>query len=198
MLEIGGAAYAEENRIPLDEMEDAYTEFEAQAGWERGTVIENYRKLLAITQRIDDQVASFPPPYLEGRMPAMEADHFFLYATRVGWPMPMLESISGHEIMHTSSGMQTTDVEETQITIDALKRKPQIGPIVALSLPFGVIAPAAIANTIVYAGSWFALIRGVELLRSLRRRMAGQCVRCGYDLRRVVGKTCPECGRTKK
>lgn len=199
VLEIGGAAYAEENRLPLDEMDNAYTEFEAQWGWERGAVIKNYREMLAITQRIDDQVASFPPPYLAGRMPTMEADHFFLYALRVGWPLPMLESISGHEITFTGAGMQKTDVEETQITIHALKRAPVAGwPPQALSLPFGVIAPAAVTNTIFFAASWFALFTGFELFRSLRRRMAGRCVRCGYDLGRVVGKTCPECGRTKK
>lgn len=198
MLEIGGAAYAEENRLPLDELDDAYTEFESQLGWERGTVIKNYRQMLAITQRIDDQVASFPPPHLASRMAATQADSFFIYAQRVGWPTPMLESMGGFEATFTESGFQKTDVEETQITIDALKRKPLIGPIVALSLPFGVIAPAAVTNTIFFAISWFALFTCIELFRSLRRRTAGQCVRCGYDLRRAFSKTCPECGRTKK
>jgi len=28
-----------------------------------------------------------------------------------------------------------------------------------------------------------------------RRRMAGRCVGCGYDLRETTGGTCPECGR---
>lgn len=201
VLEIGGAAYAEETGPPLDEMEDWYTEFEAARGWELGTVMKNYREVLAITQRIDDHVASFPPPFLADRMAAMEADHFFLYATRVGWPAIMLECLNGHEITFTvtSAGMQQIDIEERQITIDALKRRPALfGPPTALSLPFGVILPAAIANTLFYAISWFALFTGFELARSFRRHMVGRCVRCGYDLRRVIGKTCPECGRTKK
>lgn len=200
VLEIGGAAYAEESGsqlVPAD-LQDWFADIEAAQGLTPGTMLDRAQRIQEVTERIDDQVASFPPPYLAARMATMEADHFFLYATRVGWPVPMLESVNGHEIVLASPSMQTTNVEENQIKIDALKRQPVFGPVVALSLPIGVIAPGAIANTLFYAVSWFALITGIELLRSLHRHMAGRCVRCGYDLRRVAGATCPECGRTKR
>jgi hypothetical protein len=199
VLEIGGAAFAEEHRPRVDEMRDWYTEFEAQRGWEQGTIIKNYREMLAVTQRIDDRVASFPPAYLASRMASTQADTFFIYAQRFGWPIPMLESVGGFEATFSESGFQTTDVEESHIKIDGLQRSAFPGmPPQSLSLPIGVLVPATLANTVFYAVSWFAVFTGLELLRSLRRRMAGQCVRCGYDLRRVVGSTCPECGRTKK
>lgn len=199
VLEIGGAAYAEEaERIMLAFL----PQLEQMVNEPPGSMTEQYFDATANlppSQRIDDQVASFPPPHLASRMAATRADSFFINAQRVGWPTPMLESMGGFEAMFTEPGFQQTDIESGQITIDTLKRAPLPGmQPVALSLPIGVIAPAAVTNTIFFAASWFALFTGFELLRSLRRRMAGRCVRCGYDLRRVVGKTCPECGRTKK
>lgn len=161
--------------------------------------LDNLTAMLPPIQRIDDQIASFPPPSLESRMSGMQGESFYAGIMRAGWPLPMLEGITGFEATSAGSAYQQTEFESGLITIDTLKRTPPIGAQpVALSLPIGVIAPAAIANTIFFAISWFALITGLELLRSLRRHVAGRCVRCGYDLRRVAAKTCPECGRTKK
>lgn len=199
VLEVGGAAYAEERQ--RDALHFA-PQLEAMLNKPPGSMTNRLTDAIASMppiQRIDDQIASFPLPDLARRMAVTQADHFFVFAERVGWPIPMLESVGGHEITFAGSTFNQTDFDESQIKIEALKRPPRPGmQPVALSLPFGVIASAAVTNTIFFAASWFALFTGFELLRSLRRRMAGRCVRCGYDLRRVIGKTCPECGRTKK
>lgn len=160
VLEIGGADFAEERER---EMLAFLPQLEEMVNEPAGSMTEQYLDATANSppsQRIDDQIASFPPAYLTGRMAAMEADNFFLYATRVGWPMPMLESIVGHEHTFAASGLQKTDVEEGQIKIDALKRAPVPGwPPQALSMPFGVIAQAAVTNTLFFAASWFASSR---------------------------------------
>lgn len=198
VLEIGGAAFAEERER---EALAFAPQLEEITGESPGSLTNLYTDMMAMLppiQRIDDQVSSFPPSSLESRMAATQADSFYFGTMRAGWPVVMLEGMLGFEATFAGSAYQPTEFESGLITIDALKRRPpHFGPPTALSLPFGVIAPAAIANTLFYAISWFALFTGFELARSLRRRMAGRCVRCGYDLRRVIGKTCPECGRTK-
>lgn len=200
VLEIGGAAHAEENEIPFDEGASYWIQELAKAtNRDPGSLTEQYHEMMARTHRIDDQIASFPPPHLADRMVSIQADSFFIYAQRVGWPIPMLQSMGGYEHTFAASGLQKTDVDEGQIKIDALKRAPLVGwQPVALSLPIGVIPLATLTNTTLFAISWFALITGLELLRSLRRRLAGRCTRCGYDLREASSKTCPECGRTKR
>ncbi len=199
VLEMGGAAYAE---VRERELREFATQVEAVINKSSGSLtdpIDDMTALLPPIERIDEQVASFPPSILERRMATMQADNFFVGIMRAGWPLPMLVGITGFEATSDGSSYQQTEFESRLVTIDAFKRAPPIGgQPVALSLPFGVIAPAAIANTLFYAVSWFALITGIELLRSLHRHMAGRCVRCGYDLRRVAGATCPECGRTKR
>ena len=46
---------------------------------------------------------------------------------------------------------------------------------------------------LILVGSVVPCIAGWRRLRSARRARAGQCVRCGYDLRATPGR-CPECG----
>lgn len=199
VLEIGGEAFAEEQERDLI---DFLPQMEAMLNEQPGSMTEQYtdaKASLPRFQRIDHQVALPLPSEVAGRMTAAQAESLLIFINRVGWPMQMLSGMDGVEFTWSASAAQRSDVDGDVIKIQAIKRNPGFGqPPEALALPIGVIAPAAIANTLFYAIAWFALFIGFELARSLRRHMAGRCVRCGYDLRRVAGKTCPECGRTKK
>jgi hypothetical protein len=171
--EIRGGAYAVEDRIP-------------SAG-------------VSTIKRIDEKVSEFPPPELEGLIALVETDGFSFDYWKIGWPKPMLMARGGFIIDSVGNKPFPSRIYEGSIEISAMKRPPiPGGPLESLRLPYLPVWPAVIANTAVFGGSWFALFTGVAALRSLRRRMAGQCSRCGYDLKRVVGKTCPECGRTSR
>ncbi len=64
-----------------------------------------------------------------------------------------------------------------------------IGP-----LPTGIVWPALIVNSLVYATSIFALTQVPPLIR-WRRRRAGRCPKCNYDRTGLSsGAVCPECG----
>ncbi|MEO1007366.1 MAG: hypothetical protein AAFX79_02245 [Planctomycetota bacterium] len=195
VLELGGAAYAEElERQTVESLPG----LEKMLNRPPGSMTEAHADAKANMppiRRIDDQIVSFPPPNLAQRVAATQADSFVFYARRVGWPSPMLEGMEGVEITVAKSGIQQAEVTEGQITIDALNRAPLPGmQPTALALPYRVLPSAAIANTAFFAASWFAALTAIALARALRHKLAGRCPRCGYDLRRIVGPTCPECG----
>ncbi len=50
----------------------------------------------------------------------------------------------------------------------------------------------------VYAAAWAGLLCGVSGVRRRRRRAAGLCVGCRYDLSALAGGVCPECGSAVK
>lgn len=63
------------------------------------------------------------------------------------------------------------------------------------SLPIGIIASGLLIDTAAHGAAWWALLFGPMALRRWRRRRAGRCERCGYDLRGLpAGNVCPECG----
>jgi hypothetical protein len=201
ILEIGGAAFAEERKR---ELEAVFPELDEMMDGQLTQFQENMENLTAglvlpPPQRIDDEVSLFPPPILAAYFAFYEADHFNLTIDSVGWPRPMLTGVMGWDGQTTEAGYAQSQRSLGSIEIPSLKRAPLPGfPPMALSLPYVMNLSAAIWNTTFFGGLWFALFTGVAALRSLRRRMAGQCPRCGYDLKRVVGKTRPECGRTSR
>ena len=53
-----------------------------------------------------------------------------------------------------------------------------------------------VLNTVFFAAAGFVLWRGPRIVRWVRRRRAGTCISCGYDLRGLGdGAVCPECGK---
>jgi len=61
-------------------------------------------------------------------------------------------------------------------------------------LPYSPILPGLLANTAIYGGVWFAMLFGPGMFIRWRRRCAGRCAKCGYDLRASETDVCPECG----
>jgi hypothetical protein len=63
------------------------------------------------------------------------------------------------------------------------------------ALAWRPIWPGFVLNTIFYALLTWSLIRAPRTLRRWRRRRAGLCLACGYDLKGLAeGAPCPECG----
>ncbi|MEO1279134.1 MAG: hypothetical protein AAFV77_09275 [Planctomycetota bacterium] len=53
-----------------------------------------------------------------------------------------------------------------------------------------------LANTLFYTTITLALLIGLRLIRTRRRRNRNLCVACGYQLGEDI-HTCPECGLAK-
>jgi len=66
-----------------------------------------------------------------------------------------------------------------------------------IDVPYAPIWPGLLANTAIYGSVWFAILFGPGLVLRWRRRRAGRCANCGYDLRGRLdasGNASPECG----
>jgi len=108
-------------------------------------------------------------------------DYVSRYQFAAGWPFAACRSY-GHWYFQ----------EGNQISL-AVKLRRTNGTIV---LPYGPIWPGLLANTAIYGSAWWALLFGPGMFIRWRRRRAGRCVKCGYDLRGLSpGSECPECGR---
>ena len=66
--------------------------------------------------------------------------------------------------------------------------------IAGVELPYHPIWPGLLANTAIYAGAWWVILFGPGMFIRARRRRAGRCMKCGYDLRAIESSACPECG----
>ena len=62
------------------------------------------------------------------------------------------------------------------------------------ALPYRPIWPGFAINTIFYAAILWLLTLGPFTARRIIRSKRGRCIKCGYDLRHVEHKKCPECG----
>jgi hypothetical protein len=68
-----------------------------------------------------------------------------------------------------------------------------------IGLPLFPLWPGFALNTIFYAALAWILWQIPLALRRHRRRRAGRCTRCNYDLKGLPpGSPCPECGTKPK
>lgn len=80
--------------------------------------------------------------------------------------------------------------------LDTLVRwqdRSRVGHTWVVAIPLRPIWPGLLANTLFYAALTLALLAGLRVVRTRRRRARGRCVACGYELDEGVG-VCPECG----
>lgn len=57
--------------------------------------------------------------------------------------------------------------------------------------------PGFALNVLVFSAGWAVILFAPRTSRRTRRRLRGQCERCGYDLRASPDGRCPECGFTR-
>jgi hypothetical protein len=61
-------------------------------------------------------------------------------------------------------------------------------------VPFRVILPGFLIDTLFYATIWGGMFFGFASAKRAIRRARGRCPMCGYDLRGALDKGCSECG----
>jgi len=115
-----------------------------------------------------------------------------------GWPFLCLRCYWGTQ--HISERPSETIAKHDDLTggIEVSKE-----PAVALS--YYPILHGMLANTAIYGSIWWAILFGPGMVIRWRRRRAGRCAKCGYDLRGLSpapgngsgsrsDSVCPDCG----
>jgi hypothetical protein len=118
--------------------------------------------------------------------------------TGYGWPCPAL----WHGFERSVSVSPSATVE-SGVTIRSgwvlprYRALPAAQVQLAKIVPYGIVSSGFLVDLICY---WFVaaiMILLPGILRRVSRRARGRCVRCGYDLRSLVGDRCPECGHVE-
>jgi hypothetical protein len=111
-------------------------------------------------------------------------DDRFVHIVTAGWPLSCLTG----ERQTIGVATQWHGLAEPPRAVRELSVKPRrVLPLRPLWLGFA-------ANTALYAAALWLAVPGPLLLRRTVRRRRGQCAACGYNLRHVEHRTCPECG----
>jgi len=118
-----------------------------------------------------------------------------------GWPCRSMVCINEGEITLQLNGAQMqTRLTGTPGRLGLLQLSPWPGGMSCWrALPARPVLVGFAIDTSIYAAIWAGLLIGFGSLRRARRRQAGLCAHCGYDLRggRPIGEAtqiCPECG----
>lgn len=113
-------------------------------------------------------------------------DHFETWRIRYGWPFLVVRRVKGYG--RTSERGAHLFPSTTSDDLPGHLNIPGAGTYAASPHYTGLAL-----NTAFYALIPYALLRALTLLRRHRRRRAGRCRACGYDLA-GIGDKCPECG----
>lgn len=65
----------------------------------------------------------------------------------------------------------------------------------ARALPLRPVWGGLLIGTALYGAGWMAVLAGPSGVRWWVRRVRGVCTGCGYDLKGIRERVCPECGR---
>jgi hypothetical protein len=103
--------------------------------------------------------------------------------TAVGWPLLCLKQ----ETIRPKALAQASRRTGTWLAPASL------GPLAGTPFPLAPIPLGLAANTLAWGAGWWLILAGIPILRRARRRRAGFCIACGYDIRDSHG-ACPECG----
>jgi hypothetical protein len=110
-----------------------------------------------------------------------------------GWPMRCLRC-------------GTTDVKEARVLDGAeymhvvskewgmIQLGPRAPSVFSGSIPLVPILTGLAGNTLLYSAIPLGVLIAIPVIRRAARRRRGSCVGCGYDLRGLGVKKCPECG----
>lgn len=130
------------------------------------------------------QQAEWMPPWWVLRACDESPQTSVVYVFAFGWPSRCLWSA---EYMSCQSGKAAPQFTRTRAIEVPLR--PQTW------FPTGVIPAGMVINTLVYSVSLYISTIGCSGYRKWTMRRLRRCGRCGYDLRSLIGSTCPECGQ---
>lgn len=122
-----------------------------------------------------------------------------------GWPRPVLywlwdwrtESLQGGAVATIADPAAALPGAPARVGITGWNARPLKVPDYAL--PWKIIWSGLLIDLALFCAVIFGTALAWRTVRARRRRRAGRCVRCGYDVRGLApGVVCPECGTLAK
>jgi len=137
-------------------------------------------------------VADIDPPHIPEwvRLPA-DGDGAFVQEAQwigAGWPVVCLTT---HRLFDLNN--LSIDPSAWHGGIEMVRERP-LQPLTAVVIPYTPYWPGLAINSAVYAAAILLLTSAFHVARRVRRVRANRCASCGYDLRGLTSRACPECG----
>jgi hypothetical protein len=105
-----------------------------------------------------------------------------------GWPVVCLIT---HRVFDLNN--LSIDPSAWHGGVEVVRERP-LQPLTAVVIPYTPYWPGLAINSAAFAATILALMRGFHVARRHTRGRANRCVSCGYDLRGLTSRACPECG----